>query len=394
MERILERFATVLDQYRCNATLPIPASALARSNGVIQKYQERGVEFAVHGFYHIDHSRLPLNEQLVFFRKARHVFEKKGVACHGFRSPYLRWSEATIAALIDSGFLYEGSQALAWDVIDGIENGSYRRVLDFYGAISAVNYPALPRLENGLVRIPYSLPDDEALVDRFHLKAGETMNRLWLSILDRTYTMGELFVLGLHPERIDLCEMPLVETLHRARTLSPRIWIARLDEIARWWIDRTQAAENVVLAYGDEISVRVKGPAGVTLLTRGVTTKPLGIEWDGRFRWIQGKELIFQSDRRPFIGVSPASSLDLIRFLHQQGFIVEVAENKHAYTFFLDRPDFCREDERPLLAQIEQGDFPLIRLGRWPNGARSALCITGDIDALTIWDYWLRFLGH
>ena len=37
----------------------------------------------------------------------------------------------------------------------------------------------------------------------------------------------------------------------------------------------------------------------------------------------------------------------------------------------------------PLLTQIEQADFPLVRFGRWPNGARSAFNVTGDIDALT-----------
>lgn len=52
------------------------------------------------------------------------------------------------------------------------------------------------------------------------------------------------------------------------------------------------------------------------------------------------------------------------------------------------------EDERPLLAQIEQGDFPLICLGSWPNGACNTFCVTGNIDTLTIWDYGLRFPGR
>ena len=60
---------------------------------------------------------------------------------------------------------------------------------------------------------------------------------------------------------------------------------------------------------------------------------------------------------------------------------------------YLERPDFRPEDERSLLAQIEMGDWLLLRLGRWPDGAYSALCITGDIDALTMWDYGLRLLG-
>jgi hypothetical protein len=36
---------------------------------------------------------------------------------------------------------------------------------------------------------------------------------------------------------------------------------------------------------------------------------------------------------------------------------------------------------------------PLIRLGAWPYGNRSALAVTGDIDALTIWDFAHRFRG-
>ena len=44
--------------------------------------------------------------------------------------------------------------------------------------------------------------------------------------------------------------------------------------------------------------------------------------------------------------------------------------------------------------ELETGRFPLLRLGRWPGGAKSALAVTGDVDALTIWDYALRFFGH
>jgi hypothetical protein len=47
-----------------------------------------------------------------------------------------------------------------------------------------------------------------------------------------------------------------------------------------------------------------------------------------------------------------------------------------------------------LLSQIEETDRPLVRLGRWPNSARCALAITGDIDALTLRDFGLRYLGR
>ena len=394
MEAILARFASILRQFDCSATFPIPASALVRSNGMIEKYQQMGIEFAVHGYHHVDHTSLSLPEQLSYFERARRVFESRGLVCNGFRSPYLRWNEATLTALNQAGFIYEGSQGLAWDVVNGVDTASYRHVLNFYGAISATNYPALPRWENGLVRIPYCLPDDEALVDRFHLEAGDMMSKLWLAILDKTYALGELFTLGLHPERIELCEAPLIATLQKARALSPAVWIARLDEIARWWIERSHTVVTVTPGEEGELSVSVRGPIGVTILTRGVSTSPAGSKWDGHYQRISANEISLRCDRRPFIGVSPSSPPDLSDFLRQQGYIVEATDSPHTHSFFVDRPAFDYEDERQLLAQIEGGDFPLVRLGRWPNGARSALCVTGDIDALTIWDYGLRFLGR
>ncbi len=220
------------------------------------------------------------------------------------------------------------------------------------------------------------------------------MSKLWLAILDKTYALGELFTLGLHPERIELCEAPLIATLQKARALSPAVWIARLDEIARWWIERSHTVVTVTPGEEGELSVSVRGPIGVTILTRGVSTSPAGSKGDGHYQRISANEIFLRCDRRPFIGVSPSSPPDLSGFLRQQGYIVEATDSPHTHSFFVDRPAFRYEDERQLLAQIEGGDFPLVSLGRWPNGARSALCVTGDIDALTIWDYGLRFLGR
>jgi hypothetical protein len=117
------------------------------------------------------------------------------------------------------------------------------------------------------------------------------------------------------------------------------------------------------------------------------------VPWEGAWQRVTGNHIRFRAERRPFIGVSPHSAPYLTSFLKQQGYLVEPATHDRNHTFFLDRAEFSYLDERPLLAQIENGNFPLIRFGRWPNGSRSALSITGDIDALTIWDYILRSLG-
>jgi peptidoglycan/xylan/chitin deacetylase (PgdA/CDA1 family) len=394
MDQALARFAQILAQYDASATFPITGAPLSRNPGVARKYQSGSIEFAVHGYYHVDHTQLSGEQQHDDLAQARKLFAESGVDNLGFRCPYLRWNEDTITALKAAGYQYDSSQALAWDVLNGSENEAYRRVLGFYAAVSASDSPALPRIENGLVRIPYCLPDDEALVDRLQLQHAPSFYQPWLAVLAETYRLGELFTLGLHPERIALCRAPLEETLRVAQRLSPGVWFARLDDITRWWHARAQAAVVIESANGTDFCIRARGPAGLSILTRGVDLRSPSKNWDGTYRQAAGRNVCFQAASRPFIGLSPGSHPRLERFLQQQGYIVETAEDGLSYAFYIDRQQFDHKDERELLAEIERGPFPLVRFGRWPDGAKSALCITGDIDALTLWDYSLRFLGR
>jgi len=393
MDRMLAHFARLLAELKCGATFPITTAALARSKKVIEKYQSENIEFAVHGYYHVDHRQLSLERQLADLSRAREVFEGRGLSCGGFRSPYLRWNEDTLRAIGQTGLLYDSSQVIAWDVAGESETKSYQQVLEFYQAISARVYPALPRWDNGLVRIPYCVPDDEALIDRLQL-GGTGLSKPWLAILAETHRLGELFTLGLHPERIYLCEPALVETLRAAHELSPGVWMARLDRIARWWLERTEATVTISAGEGETARVSVKGPEGVTILAREVEVRAPTKKWAGAYRQVEATNFSLPAVPRPFIGLSPSSAPYLSSFLRQQGYIIELAKEAGGYRLYLDRPSFGYEDERSLLDQIENSEGPLVRLGRWPHGAGSALCVTGDIDALTLWDYGLRFLGH
>lgn len=392
MERQLDRFVSILKEFDCGATFPITAIALARTKGFAHKYRDQNIEFAIHGYAHLDHTQLSLEQLTRHFDKSLAILKDQGLSCSGFRSPYLRWSEDTIRAIRRTGFQYDSSQGLSWDVVDKVKTEAYERVLDFYRAIPANDYPALPFLEDDLVRLPYCLPDDESLVERFQLHTAEAMTPIWEAILTESYRLGELFTLGLHPERIAHCETSLISVLKRARELSPPVWFARLDEIARWWKARTESRLTIQQMNNLEFEMHVDGPKGVTILSRNVEVLTPTSTWDGVIQRSPETLLRFRADRRPFIGVSPASTPQLTGFLRQQGYIVETAEDDQSHTHYLDRPIFRHQDHRQILEKIEQTNFPLIRLGRWPNGARSALCVTGDIDALTIWDYGLRFL--
>jgi hypothetical protein len=86
-------------------------------------------------------------------------------------------------------------------------------------------------------------------------------------------------------------------------------------------------------------------------------------------------------------------------FLNEQGYPVLRAEAAAApgYSLYLDMPDGLGKTRQEqiaqrsaLVAEIEALDKPLLRFGVWPERARAALSITGDIDSITIQDFFLR----
>ena len=141
-------------------------------------------------------------------------------------------------------------------------------------------------------------------------------------------------------------------------------------------------------------AIRVEGPPGTTVLARAVEPAADVDPWDGAYRRIHALEFEVSAASRPFIGLTPRSAPQLRAFLVEQGYVVETTGEGFVHEFIFDWPEFDAADRRPVLAAIEKSNFPLVRLGRWPDGNRSALAVTGDIDALTLWDYGLRLFGH
>lgn len=398
MERALERFVGVLETHDGRATLPIPAVTLARQPNIVRHLQDRGIELAVHGWTHVPLDKRPVDEQCLHLRRAQDIFAKAGIRAVGFRAPYLHRDENLRVAAAAVGFAYVSNQPILWDVVDAeafppAAYASYERAVAIYMPWRASERPSVPRWYDHVVEIPVSLPDDEMLGDR--LGGGDDLvEGAWRRILVETHRRGELFTIQLHPERIDGCASGLYAVLAEARTLVPSVWLARLDEIAAWWQACTGARVEIADAGGGRFRVTVTGPSDITVLGRAVEVDEPAEPWAGGYRRVRATRFTVDSPRRPVIGLSPNSSGRLADFLRQQGYVVEVGGEDSRYSYYFDQADFVPEHEYPLLAQIEETDQPLVRLGRWPDGARSALTVTGDIDALTLWDYGLRLIGR
>ncbi len=398
MDHALQRFSEVLRQFDCGATFPITAVTLNRHGNVIAKYMSQNIEFAVHGYTHVDYSRLAPETQLAHLQQSREVFARVGITPMGFRSPYLSWDDNLSAAIEAAGFSYVSNQPILWDVLDNdaftpSAIGSYERALAFYDPWRASERLSLPRLEDQLVEIPVALPDDEILIERLN---GEycLVQDTWRRILSQTYQRGELFTLQLHPERITLCADDLSTVLAEARSLTPAVWCARMDEITTWWKARAGATIEVSGAVDGAYHCIVSAPSGATVLARAVEVDAPNSSWANGYREVKATRFAFKSHLRPLIGLSHDTSPVLERFLQQQGFIVETSQERERYSCYFDQVNFLASQEQSVLAQIEGSGQPLLRLGRWPNGAQSALAITGDIDAMTLWDYGMRMVGR
>jgi hypothetical protein len=399
IEQALEQFVQTLQQFACGATFPTTAVAVERHPDVLAGYQVQGIEFAVHGYTHIDYAQLTSDEQLASLNRACQVFAQAGLAVTGFRSPYLRRESHLNAAIGRAGLSYVSNQPIMWDVLDAGDfteatRATYQKALTFYDPWHAAERPSLPWFDNGLVAIPVSLPDDEILLDRLGGGSNGLVGKAWQQMLVESYRRGELFTLQLHPERIAWAADGLAATLAAARALNPPVWIARLDEIAAWWRARTNTMVEVTDLADGEMQVTVAGPDDLVVLARGAEVDAPTRPWVDGYQWVESSSFTLRSTSRPFIGLSPGTSDRLADFLRQQGYIAQVCAQDTGYAYYLDQAEFSADDQRPLLAQLEGADRPLVRLGRWPNGAYSALAITGDIDAFTLWDYALRTVGR
>lgn len=383
MERRLMALADTVLEYGAAPTLPITASVLDRNPGVARRLAEKGVELPIHGFVHTDMALLTPEAQLNHLERAARIFEKHGVSVQGFRSPYLRYNEATLRAVESLGLTYDSNLAFYWEPqralsdLSAEEAEGLERGLKFYRPVTRSTERSLPRFVGRLVEIPVSLPDDEILLDRMGMPP-ETIGNAWNEMGSMALERGELLTLQLHPERAVILKKSLQKVLNLSRR-EDSFWVATLAEIDSWW--RARTGLKVELA---------ENPGGGFVLQ---TSAPPRVEIRGRIPREGAEEIIppgavVDSDMKPLIGVGRSAPESLKLFIRDQGYFFEISEDRGLYPVYLEG----LTHRATALDLIGSCGHPLICDSLWPSPYRAAMAITGDIDCLTLGDFVRRFL--
>ena len=180
------------------------------------------------------------------------------------------------------------------------------------------------------------------------------------------------------------------------------VWVASLHEVETWWRERRAFRFSLVPSGEASWSVTAKCSARATILARWLTVDGAAIdEWADEESSVKERQFTVHGETCPCIAISPQTSSEVEDFLSEQGYPVLRAETAAApgYSLHLDIPDGLGKTRQEqitkrsaLVAEIEALDKPLLRFGVWPVGARAALSITGDIDSITIQDFFLRIV--
>jgi peptidoglycan/xylan/chitin deacetylase (PgdA/CDA1 family) len=405
--RALYTIIDALRPYQAAPTFFIPAVVLRRHTGLLRGIAHEGAEVGVHGYVHNDYRALDTNEQASQTRQAATLFKTVDMPYRGFRNPYLGWTEHALQVFTQCGFQYESNEAVSHEVIDAasltpLQKSGYEKSLALFQAVPCTTWALRPHFEGELLRIPLSIPDDEMAFDRLRITDPREVGRIWSEIMRRVYARGGLYTLNLHPERGILCKQALGDLLSTAWSFPLPVWIARLDDIAQWWQERRSFVWQITPLEPHRWLVRATGTSRATLLARCLTVEyALAESWHATDEVVRAHRFTVQAASCPCLGLSSRTPQEVVDFLHEQGYPTLACPPDSASSFadYIDKPEGlgATREERAricseLVERIERLDAPLLRFGCWPDGSRAALSITGDIDSVTIQDFFLRIL--
>lgn len=396
MDRIQSCMAT-LAEYGCAPTFPTPGRVVQRHPQFLRQLQDMGAEIAVHSYDHVDLAAYPPAEASQQLLKAAEVFAQHAIEVYGFRCPYLSCTDGLLDALPKGMFDYSSNKAIRWDVTPSTgayeTNPSVDVLHRLYKPASALDTVCVPWTRPNMVEIPVCLPDDLELHDGLGL-GPEGIIQAWSQILHGTHQRGELFGLLFHPELARRHLEPFIAVLDEARRLHPPVWIARLRDVSDWWREKSDFSIAVSHAP-DGLHISFNCSERATILIRGLGSYGSAGVWDGAYHQLQSRALDVPSGPRPFVGLAPNAPRHVVSFLQEQGYILDTGDTAKSCGTYIDAATLARlTSEVELVQYIEASTGPLVRYWRWPGGAKSAMCVTGDLDALTLLDYASRLFAR
>jgi hypothetical protein len=329
--------------------------------------------------------------------RAAQAFARHGIEGHGFRCPYLSCSDDLLDVLPKGMFDYSSNKAILWDVASSADANGAATTSDvlhrLYKPESALAAVCTPSTRSDIVEIPVCLPDDLELIDGLQL-VPDRVAKVWIYVLHQTHRRGELFNLLFHPELAPQCQAPMTAVLREAAELQPEVWIARLRDIGAWWREKARFSTTVAdKPEGLQVSFMCSERA--TILVKGLEPGGLGHAWNGAYHQLRTRTLTLPAEPRPFVGLPGSAPDRIVSFLQEQGYILDIGETAPLCGTYLNTETLAGlTSELQLIQTIEASPGPLVRYWRWPGGARSALSITGDLDALTLLDYASRLFAR
>ena len=404
--RALRTVVDALKEYQASPTFFIPAVVLGRHPALLAEIAGYGAEIGIHGYVHNDYRTLTGDEQYIQTEKAINVFKKTNTAFQGFRNPYLGWTEESLKVFAQLGFTYDSNDAVFHDVVDinafsPLLQSGYKKSLELFQAVPCSAYALRPYFSGKILRIPTSIPDDEMLFDRLRI-TNKQVGAIWSSVMRRVYDLGGLYTLNLHPERATLCKPALQALLSTSREQTLPVWVTSLKDVAEWWKERSQFRWRITPQSVGHWLVEADCTPRATVLGRNVVIEEHSTTpWFKNDIRVDAHTFTVQSTQCPCIGVSLQCPQEVDDFLYEQGypFVRCSSEDAQQYAYYLDVPEglgVTREEQlqrkSKVVQQIEALDAPFIHLGCWPNGSRAALSITGDIDSVTVQDFFLRII--
>lgn len=387
-------------------TFCVTASLLSENVLLFRRLRQIGHDVAAHGYIHTNMKNKSRKEQIEIIRKCSRTFDRFRMPVTGFRCPYLSYNSDTLDVLRNGGFAWTSNNMILWQngtlgKSKRVDDRSLTKIRTLYNIEYAEQHAVLPRFRNDCLDIPITGPDDEMLLERFRIKKKKKIAAIWMDILQQTHSRGELFHLLFHPERFYHIKDCIKEIVEGLKLFEEPVWAASLSEITEWWkARRTFSCEHERTADG-RWRTWVRIPERATMLE-----KPDGENGNGRTPFYRNYVQVqpdesrngchtfdFTRGLKATIGLSEGCSKEAERFLKDEGFLVERTSHPEDHPVFVDDyRAFSAADEPTLLAQVENSAAPLLRLWRWPNGAKSSFTISADVDSVTLMDFVRRAL--